>query len=399
MATIAARPNAATVLVVDDEAENRAVARTCLEDAGYRVVLAANGAEALSAFETGSPDCILLDVRIAPTDGFEVCVRIRERPAGRTTPIIFLTARRDVDTFDRALRAGGTDFLAKPYAAHELIIRVASALKLRTMSEKVGGQVAILKSQCAALQRLQLQKERLAAFVVHDLKNPVNSIDLHAQFLLRCPELSPDARESAKQIHAEAGRLTTMLLNLLDVSRGDEGVLTLRTSIVNLPDLARVVAADLELMAKNLGVEIASAMDAPPLRADADLLRRTLTNLVENALHHAPAGSVVRLVAAAREEMTELRVTDAGSGVPRGLADRIFDPFVQLDEESDDAPKSRVGRGLGLTFCRAVAEAHGGRIWVEDAAPGATFCLSLPHGPCERSGQILSAFHPLHDPS
>src|SRR5688572_28890061 len=102
------------ILVVDDNAQNRALAQAALEDEGYLVCLAASGQEGISAFTAERPDCVLLDVRMPDTDGFAACARIRELPGGADTPIVFLTALRDVDTFDRALHAGGDDLLTKP---------------------------------------------------------------------------------------------------------------------------------------------------------------------------------------------------------------------------------------------------------------------------------------------
>lgn len=83
----------AKVLVVDDNAENRALARATLEDEGYEVVLAATGEEGIKAFETEKPDCVLLDVRMPGTDGFVVCSRIRTLPGGEDTPVVFSTLR------------------------------------------------------------------------------------------------------------------------------------------------------------------------------------------------------------------------------------------------------------------------------------------------------------------
>ena len=121
-------------------------------------------------------------------------------------------------------------------------------------------------------------------------------------------------------------------------------------------------------------------LDASPgvaeIVADRDLLHRTLANLVENAIRHAPSGSAVTVASARVDDAVELRVRDAGPGIPAELRERIFEPFLQIDAPT--ASSSRGGRGLGLTFCRLVAEAHGGRIWAEDAAPGAVLCLRLP---------------------
>lgn len=121
----------ATILVVDDNEANRLLAQGTLEDEGYRVVLATDGAEGIAAFEREDPACVLLDVRMPGIDGFAVCKRIRALPGGTDTPVIFLTAQRDVDTLDRALRAGGSDFLTKPVRPTDLVVRVEKALELR----------------------------------------------------------------------------------------------------------------------------------------------------------------------------------------------------------------------------------------------------------------------------
>src|SRR4029077_1186125 len=121
-----------------------------------------------------------------------------------------------------ALRAGGDDFLTKPVRPAELVVRVQTALKLRQMDAALSEHYALLKHQRDDLLRVQLQKERLTAFVVHDLKNPVSSMDLNAQLLLRERGLSENAVASATQIRTEARHLNRMILNLLDVSKGDE---------------------------------------------------------------------------------------------------------------------------------------------------------------------------------
>lgn len=322
------------VLVADDSHDNRSAAKAALEQHGYQVLLASGGEQAIAVFAAEEPDCVLLDVRMPDVDGFTVCERIRALPDGRETPIIFLTALRDVDTFDRALRAGGTDFLTKPVHAAELVIRVQSAVKLRRMSLELREQYEVLKRHSDALQRVQLQKERLMAFVVHDLKNPVSSMDLHAQVLLRDGDLSPSLRDSATQIRSEARQLNRMILNLLDLSTGDEGLLSPRIETIDVRLLAKEVELELSAMAQSRDVRLESIVEVGTVRADADLLRRTLANLVENALRHAPSGSIVTLTATPRNDATELRVADAGAGVPLDMREKIFDPFIQIEGSS-----------------------------------------------------------------
>lgn len=364
------------ILVVDDNAENRALAQATLEDEGYEVVLAASGDEGISAVESQRPDCVLLDVRMPGTDGFEVCAKIRQLPKGADTPVIFLTALRDVDTFDRALRAGGDDFLTKPVRPTELLVRVQAALKLRRMSAELREHYDLVRHQRDDLMRLQLQKERLTAFVVHDLKNPVNAMDLHAQLLLRDPELPPRVKESAQHIRDEARALLRLVLNLLDISKSEEGQLQPKLRPLPLHELTTEVVDMHEVKAQAADITLVTEVPAVTIKADIDLLRRVIENLLDNAMRHAPSGTQVRLSASRLKDSIELRVADAGRGIAPEMRDKVFERFVQVEGSS---AASRSGRGLGLTFCKLAVEAHGGSIWIEDGAPGAVFCVRLPN--------------------
>jgi two-component system sensor histidine kinase/response regulator len=367
------------ILVVDDNAENRALAQATLEDEGYVVVLASSGEEGIAAFEAEHPDCVLLDVRMPGTDGFAVCSRVRALPGGADTPIVFLTALRDVDTFDRALRAGGDDFLTKPVRPTELVVRVQAALKLRRMSTDLREHYELVRRQRDDLMRLQLQKERLSAFVVHDLKNPINSMDLNAQLLLRHPEVGPRARAPVLRIRDEARSLLRLVLNLLDISKSEEGQLAPRHTDVDLDALLSEILEAHEIKARDTGVVLGRAVEVGPIAADVDLLRRVIENLLDNALRHAPEGSEVRITATKREGAIEIRVADAGPGIAPEMREKIFERFVQV--ESDGQMVTRTGHGLGLTFSKLAIEAHGGTIWVEEAKPGTVFCVRLPDAP------------------
>lgn len=367
----------ASILVVDDNEANRALAKSTLEDEGYRVVLASGGAEGVQVFESERPDCVLLDVRMPELDGFAACSQIRALPGGPETPILFLTALRDVETFDGALRAGGDDFLTKPVRPTELVVRVQAALRLKRMSVELREHYELLKSQKDSLLRFQLQKERLMSFVVHDLKNPLNSMDLHAQVLLGDSQVSDHVRKSALSIHTAALELNRMIMNLLDLSKADEGKLSPKRSDVDLRSLVADILAELEVNAKHRNVGLRSSLETNRIHADQDLFRRTLTNLVENAIRFAPPETTITVTATRTPSETEVRVVDRGSGIPEQMREKVFEAFAQA--EAKDAMAQIGGRGLGLTFCKVAIEAQGGRIWIEDGAPGAIFCVRLPN--------------------
>jgi two-component system, sensor histidine kinase and response regulator len=368
----------ARILVVDDNVQNRALAQATLEDEGYSVILAETGEEGLRAVQRERPDCVLLDVRMPGTDGFAVCSRIRALPEGSDTPVVFLTALRDVDTFDQALRAGGDDFLTKPVRPTELVLRVQAALRLRRMNADLREHYDLVRRQRDDLMRLQLQKERLSAFVVHDLKNPVNTLDLHAQLLLRNSALPESARESVQQIREEARSLLRLILNLLDISKSETARLTPRPSRVDLETLTYDIAEGFALRARSGQLRFERQIDVPHVQADPDLLRRVLENLVDNAIRHAPAASTLRLSTSPEPGGTLIRVADQGRGIAAQDREKVFEAFVQ--GSTRDTLAARTSRGLGLAFCRLAVEAHGGSISIEDGQPGAVFCVRLPSG-------------------
>ncbi len=364
------------VLVIDDNVENRALAQATLEDEGYQVELATDGEAGLAAFARRHPDCVLLDIRMPGMDGITVCKRMREMQDAADIPILFLTAQRDVDTFDRAQEAGGDDYIVKPVRPTELVTRVANAVKQRRMAAERGELYAQLRRQRDDLMRLQLLKESLTAFLVHDLKNPVNAIELHAQRVLRDTNASDRSRDAARKISDETRALLRMIVNLLDVSKADEGRLHPKAEQLALQPLVLEIQNAMLVRAQSAHVSVrAEIADNVHLYADVDLVRRVLENLVDNAIRHAPEGSDVTVTARDADGGTQVRVADAGPGVPTDHRDKIFERFTQAEGAT-----GRSNRGLGLSFCKLAVEAHHGRIWIEDASPGAVFCIWLPHG-------------------
>jgi signal transduction histidine kinase len=140
--------------------------------------------------------------------------------------------------------------------------------------------------------------------------------------------------------------------------------------------LVEEIRAELDANATARRVELCSKLEVHTLSADADLLRRVLVNLVENALRYSPPSTKVTISASAIGDDVELRIADQGKGIPEAMRERVFQPFVQV--ESGERVAERTSRGLGLSFCRLAVEAHGGKIWVEDASPGCAFCIRLP---------------------
>jgi two-component system sensor histidine kinase KdpD len=186
-------------------------------------------------------------------------------------------------------------------------------------------------------------------------------------------DIDPEVRQKlATTIDVQADRLAVLVQNLLDMSRIQAGVLTPRLSIVSLSDLISAVVGDVTLELGDHRALIDVPPDLPPVDIDAVLVSRVLTNLLQNAIRHGPRGSPIEVSAHIASGGTiEMSVTDQGPGVSPERRSEIFQLYARRDEDA--------GAGLGLTIARTFVEAHGQRIWVEDAPNGgAQFCFTLP---------------------
>jgi two-component system sensor histidine kinase/response regulator len=377
----------ATVLVVDDNLQNREVAEGHLVGAGYHALQAESGEEALALLQAGAvkPDLVLLDVLMPGLDGFETCRRIRALPGGSRVPILFLTALGDLGTHKAALDSGADDFLTKPINRTELLIRVRSLLRIKELSDEQLRNLEVISSQRDALMEAQRQKEELTALIIHDLKNPLSSILSNVQFALGQQSLGADERDSLRDVLRASQSMVRMVMNLLDISRSEDGALVPHMSEFELPALLREVTSEMErrIEDKSQTLELAVASDVRAMTADRDLVRRIVENLVDNAYKYGPRRATIRIEAvllppgAGRgADTVEIRVRDQGEGIPAAFRQKIFEKYARIEGRS--AQEVRNSHGLGLVFCRRAVEIHGGEIWVEEnSARGSCFCVRL----------------------
>ncbi|HEX4404912.1 MAG TPA: hybrid sensor histidine kinase/response regulator [Polyangia bacterium] len=385
-----------TVLVVDDNFQNREVAEGHLVGAGYQAVQAESGEQALEILKTQRPDLILLDVLMPGLDGFETCRRMRALPGGKNIPILFLTALGDLGTHKAALDSGADDFLTKPINRTELLIRVRSLLRIKELSDEQTRNLTVISDQRDALVEAHRQKEELTALIVHDLKNPLSSILSNVQYTLAQESFGADERESLRDVLRASQSMVRMVMNLLDISRSEDGALVPHLTDFELPALLGEVCSEMErrIDDKEQKLELAVASDVRVMTADRDLVRRILENLVDNAYKYGPRRATIRLEASLTSarggaaDTVELRVRDQGEGIPSAFRQKIFEKYARI--EGRMAHEVRHSHGLGLVFCRRAVEVHGGAIWVEEnASRGSCFCVRLALRPAAAHAKDL----------
>jgi two-component system sensor histidine kinase KdpD len=222
-------------------------------------------------------------------------------------------------------------------------------------------------------------RNSLLSAISHDLRTPLTSLVGSADVLAANPRLDDDARAMARTIGEQSQKMVGLMNNLLDMARLQAGVVTLNRQWNALEE---VIGSALRLLAKPLegrSVETRIPADLPLLRVDAVLLERVFANLVENAAKYSPPGSGIAIAAQVEDidgaRQVKVGVCDHGRGFPPQMVQHAFEKFTRGDNES-----STPGVGLGLAICRAIVEAHQGRIWIAGQQPGqgATVCFTLP---------------------
>jgi heavy metal sensor kinase len=232
----------------------------------------------------------------------------------------------------------------------------------------------------AMLDRLQEgveSRERLIADASHELRAPLAAMRSELEVSLRHDELPDEARAVLASARDEVVRMGSIVENLLTLARADEGRLDL---LVAPQDLREVVVRGMRphrQAAETGGVELVVDGIAGRVAGDGDRLQQVVSNLVDNAIRHAPPGSAVLVSLWRSDTEAGVRVCDEGPGVPTRERERIFERFARRDRAR---PRSG-GAGLGLAISKEIVSAHGGRIWIEDRAPGAggsAFVVALP---------------------
>ena len=291
------------------------------------------------------------------------------------------------------------DPAAGPYAGRWVLIpeqrRQLDALAaLAAIALERVHYIEVAQSALVSMESERLRNSLLAA-LSHDLRTPLTSLVGLSESLLRgVPPLADEPRVLAQALHDESLRLGTMVSNLLDMARIESGQVRFNLDWQALEEVVggALRASSAALRAHQVRVRLPH--DMPLLRFDAVLVERVLCNLLENAAKYTPPGSRIEVGAALRGSMAEVMVFDSGPGLKPGSEEAIFEKFTRGERES-----ALPGVGLGLAICRAIVEAHGGRIRAcKSPLGGAGFVFTLPvDAPPDVPEPALPLSEPMHD--
>ncbi|MFH1312592.1 MAG: ATP-binding protein, partial [Candidatus Eisenbacteria bacterium] len=258
--------------------------------------------------------------------------------------------------------------------------QAVTAIENARLYGRLEEHVAQLSAMTKRLKELNEIKSNFVATVSHELRTPLTSIRAYAETLARDLGNSPRETEIEflKIIEEEAQRLSTIVEEMLDLSRMESGKVEMKKTEADVRKIVRDVFQVLSPAAHKKYIMLSAPTDGEAVKGllDEGMIKQLLINLVGNAVKFTPEGGKVSIGIEDRDSTIELCVEDTGIGIPSSNVKRIFDEFYQVDSS---ATRQYGGVGLGLAIVKSIVEWHDGRIWVEsDDGKGAKFTVSLP---------------------
>lgn len=386
------------LLIIEDNPTNLSLLFEYLNNFGFKVFVATDGGTALEQIALTQPDLILLDVMMPGIDGFETCRRLKENPLTQNIPVIFLTALSDTVDKVQGFQIGAVDYITKPIQSEEVLSRIQTHLTIRNLQRQLQEKNEELTQINQNLEQLVNAKTkqlinqektaiigRLTQGIVHNLKNPVQTILAYKQVAdLKADRV--DRETLLIYIHkmADAGQKINQIMDsLLQKHKLDQ------TSYINPVNVNKVLQDLLELLKANSQFECrvnkeyifdSTIPELPLIYSD---IFQVFDNLMGNALDAMwdKENQKLTIVTRQDQECVYIEFRDTGHGIKKEDIPTIFDPFytskpVKGEEKAADEP---TGTGLGLYICLEILQPFGGDILVtSEVGQGSIFTVVLP---------------------
>ena len=367
-------PSEYKVLIVDDVISNVLLLKVLLNNEKFQIVTASNGTEALAQVKNEKPDLVLLDVMMPDISGFDVAKQMKADPGMSDIPIIFLTALNSTADIVKGFQVGGNDFISKPFNKEELIIRVTHQISLVAAKR-------IIVAQTEELRKTIMGRDKLYSVIAHDLRSPMGSIKMVLNMLiLNLP--SETIGEEMYELLTMANQTTedvfSLLDNLLKWTKSQIGKLKVVYQEFNMVEVVESVSEIFTMVAGLKNIKIVQDMPVVPVvvRADIDMLKTVIRNLISNAIKFSNEGSEVLVSLTEEDGMAIVSVKDSGCGFDEENQKKLLHTDTHF---STFGTNNEEGSGLGLLLCQDFIVKNGGKLWfTSKKGEGSTFSFSVP---------------------
>lgn len=384
----------ASILIVDDNPRNLQLMSTILKEKGFKLYVTNSGENALLFLQKTLPDLILLDIMMPGLSGFEVCKRIKQDEKLKDIPVIFLTAKNDVEDVVEGFEAGAVDYVTKPFNTKEVFVRISTHLQLKKAKEMLieknsemkalnatlSDSKAIIEEDARRLEKLNAEKNKFFSIISHDLRGPLSGLIGLSEIIFKEADTisKEDLKEYAGMLFDSSKQVFNLLENLLEWSKMQMNVVSFNPEQIRLRPLLENTEELLnqEVQKKNHHLTL-DCPDELDIFADRNMLKSVIRNMIGNAIKYTPPGGEI-VVTANKSDNGETEIIFKDNGI--GMDETQLQSLFKIDNKtSRPGTEGESSTGLGLFLCKDFIQKHNGNIKVKSTAgDGTTFFIGFP---------------------
>lgn len=357
-----------TILIVDDVARNIQILGNILSSNGFQIAYAQSGKQALNIAKMQEFDLILLDIMMPEMDGYEVCERLKSNKKTAEIPIIFLTAKADMDSIVKGFDTGGQDYITKPFNSAELLARVNTHILLKEqkillkqtnliLEQKVEERTIQLRKANALLEKFDRTKSDFLSIISHELRTPLNGV-IGLTSLLDDTSLDESQQEYINHLKEVSERLVrfsdiALLITSLKIDKYKPDFLAV--SVNHLVESGIKEYKQLHEDSKLL-IKFDENNDRPLIFADSDLIRQCCILIIENTVKYAGVERPLDISVITSKTRVTIEFNDYGPGFSEDAVNHLFELFGAGDILHVE------GSGLSLAAVNLMMNFHNGKV-------------------------------------
>lgn len=360
--------NTHTILIVDDVARNIQILGNILSSNGFQIAYAQSGKQALNIAKMQEFDLILLDIMMPEMDGYEVCEKLKSNKKTAEVPIIFLTAKADMDSIVKGFETGGQDYITKPFNSAELLARVNTHILLKeqkiqlqqannVLEQKVEERTIQLKKANSLLEKFDKTKSDFLSIISHELRTPLNGV-IGLTNLLDDTPLDESQQEYINHLKEVSERLVrfsdiALLITSLKIDKYQPDFLSVSVNHLvesGIKEYNRLYESN------HLIVDFKKNDTKPLIFADSDLIRQCCILIIENAVKFAGIERPVGISILTTDTKVTIEFNDYGPGFSEEAVNHLFELFGPGDILHVE------GSGLSLAAVKLIMDVHNGKV-------------------------------------